>query len=140
MRHRKRNILSAELIKRKGKMVHLKPATRMLYRKFIEELPEGQRASILVEAHEGSGRVAQLGKIHACIREIAISTGSSFRESRQEVKIQSGLYAEDEVSGEVYEKSFGACSADELGLVIEAIVEIGDFVGINFRGQFPKYE
>jgi hypothetical protein len=30
-------------------------------------------------------------------------------------------------------KSFGDCSKDELALTVEAIVQIGDTVGINFR-------
>ena len=88
-----------------------------------------------MESEVDNGTVPQLAKIHACIRELAKETGYTFEDMKLEIKRQAGLCIKKEMSGEVFLvcKSFSRCSKDELALVIEAIVQIGDSLNINFR-------
>ena len=133
----KYNIVSFPLVKKENAVVHEKMSTKKLYAEFVKSIPEGQRVIILLEAIDDSGSVAQIAKIHACIREIASEMGQNFRETKVMIKENCGLHFT--VKEETYEKSFGDCSIQELGLAIEAVIEAGDFLGINFRGQFPIY-
>ena len=133
----KYNIFSADLRKKDGKVVYEKQAQKKLYEEFSKALAEGQKLTIFVEAHDDSGFFAQLAKIYACIREISSEMGQSFVDSKKMIKEMSGLYFEYGTT--TYEKSFGNCSVSELTLAIQAILEAGDAIGINFRGQFPQY-
>lgn len=102
---------------------------------FVKGLMPGQIVDAFYDANKDDGTLAQLAKVHACIRQLAIDTGDSFENLKFEVKRLSGLCIKKEVNGENYMvcKSFSKCSKEELGLVIETIIQIGDTVGINFR-------
>ncbi len=139
MGKKKHNIFSTKLIKGKDntgndKMKYRTPAERKLYDEFVKALTKGQRVMMFLEAYDDSKTLSQLAKVHACIREIATEQGESFKEAKKSVKEAAGLYVE--FKGMAYEKSFEDCSVSEMTLVVEAIIEIGDFIGINFRGQF----
>lgn len=105
------------------------------YREFLKGLAPDQKVEIFIEANVDNGTVAQLAKIHVCIRELAGHLGYSFEDMKLEIKRQSGLCVKKALGGEVFMicKSFGDCSKEELALAIEAICQIGDTVGINFR-------
>lgn len=137
------NLFVTRLVKKDGKLSYHKKAFEALFLEFVKSLGEGQRIDVSFEANDGSGTYDQKKKIHACIREISMEMGDTFKESKKMIKKLSGLYFEDvnRRTGEitVYEKSFTDCSVQELGLVIQAIIQAGDDLGINFRGQFPLY-
>jgi hypothetical protein len=102
---------------------------------FLDGLEAGQIVDGFYDANKDDGTLAQLAKVHACIRQLAIDTGDNFDDLKFEVKKMSGLCVAKEINGEKFLvcKSFSKCSKEELGLVIETIIQIGDTVGINFR-------
>ena len=76
-----------------------------------------------------------LPKIYKCIRELAKETGDEFEDMKLLIKKKAGLCMKKDIDGEVimYCKSFGKASKDELCMVIDTIIKIGDLVGMNFR-------
>ena len=73
--------------------------------------------------------VAQLAKVHACIRELAKESGYTFEEMKVLIKERSGLCYD--AGDATLCKSFADCSKDELVLAIEACVEVGKIYNIN---------
>ncbi len=74
--------------------------------------------------------VAQLAKVHALIKEIAVFTGHGADEIKLEVKKKAGLAFKVESSSSNYSiKSFAECSKDELSAAIQACILIGDGIG-----------
>lgn len=132
------NILSVKLVKNKGKLIHQNKGELALYNEFVKSMEEGQLVEVFFESFKDNGTNLQLAKIHACIRKLAQEIGYTFEEMKLEIKKRSGLAIRDLNSSEGYVKSFGLCSIEELGLVIETIIEIGDTVNINFRGRLPE--
>lgn len=129
----KRNIFHGQFIKKKDKLVIAGSDT--MYRMFINGLEEDQRVEIFMEANEDTGTIPQLAKIHVCIRELAKEIGYSYEDMKLEIKRQAGLCVKKEFEGEKFMicKSFAHCSKDELGLALEAIIQVGETVGMNFR-------
>ena len=113
----------------------LRPLDLQKHDDFLSSLVEGQIVDGFYDANKDDGTLAQLAKVHACIRQLAIDTGDNFEDLKFEVKKMSGLCVAKEINGEKFLvcKSFSKCSKEELGLVIETIIQIGDTVGINFR-------
>jgi hypothetical protein len=131
------NIISVKVSKRNGKLVYKDNAMKSLHQEFINGLAEEQVVEIFFEAYKDDGTNLQLAKIHACIRKLAHEIGFSFMDMKKEIKRRSGL-ARDLDTPKEHVKSFSDCSVEELGLVINAIIEAGDFVSINFRGKLPE--
>tara|TARA_R100001015_G_C4631290_1_gene193679 strand:+ start:1063 stop:1446 length:384 start_codon:yes stop_codon:yes gene_type:complete len=114
-----------------GELVHTIKAKGTLYKNWIKELPEGAKVEIFVSVSGEDGTNAQLAKVHAMIREVANEVGHTFQEMKLEVKRKTGLcFVKD---GQEYCKSFKDCSKQELNLVIQSLIEMGDFVGVNLR-------
>lgn len=113
----------------------MRPLDINKHEEFLNGLVEGQIVDGFYDANKDDGTLAQLAKVHACIRQLAIDTGDNFEDLKFEVKKMSGLCVAKEINGEKFLvcKSFSKCSKEELGLVIETIIQIGDTVGINFR-------
>ena len=118
-----------------GKLVPATIAQAQKYKLFLNGLAPGQKVDIFLEANEDNGTLAQLAKVHACIRELSKSLGYTFEEMKVEVKRTAGLCVPKIIDGRAYMfcKSFGDCSREELGLTMEAIKQIGESVGINFN-------
>lgn len=133
----KDNIISVKLVKRNGILTYQNSASKLIHKEFIGSLAEGQVVEVFFEAYKDDGTNLQLAKIHACIRKLAQEIGFTFEEMKLEVKRRSGLTHGD-LKSDGYAKSFGDCSVEELGLVIQTIIEAGDFVNINFRGKLPE--
>lgn len=127
------NMFTGSLKKIDGKLVYFKPSDNHLYKLFVDSLAEGQTVEVFFDANVDNGTLAQLAKIHKCIREISKETGTSFEETKKLVTKKAGLCFEKEVNGEVKEfyKSFSIASKAELCSVIETIMEISDLLGIN---------
>jgi len=133
----KDNIVSIKLIKKNGQLIYKNNAMKMLHNEFTASMAEGQTVEMFLEAYKDDGSNLQLAKIHACIRKLAEEIGFTFEEMKKEIKRRSGLAYGDLDSSSGYVKSFSDCSAEELSLVIQTIIEAGDFVNINFRGKLP---
>ena len=135
----KANIFSVKRIKKDGKLVFTTQADLLLYKEFVKGVSEGQVVEEYLEAYADTGTNLQLAKIHACIKTLSEDIGYTFAEMKLEVKRHSGLCIKLSANQEKC-KSFADCSVEELTLVIQAIIEIGDTTGINFRGSLPSYQ
>jgi len=112
-------------------LTHTIKAKGKLYDTWVKELPEGTKVEIFVSVSGEDGTNAQLAKIHAMIRELANEIGHTFQELKLEAKRKTGLcFVRD---GQEYCKSFKDCSKQELNLVIQSLIEMGDFTGLNLR-------
>lgn len=131
----KDNMFNAVLRKEGGRLIHCNSIDANAYKELIKNLEEGQLVEIFLDANKDDGTLAQLAKIHKCIRELAMSLGYSFEDMKFEVKRVAGLCVKKELAGDTFMvcKSFGRCSKEELALTIQALIELGDFNGINFR-------
>ena len=106
-------------------------ATGTKFKKFLNQLPDDSKLEIFIGVSGDKGSNPQLARIHAMIREIAQEIGYTFEEAKSTVKKASGLCFPKE--GTESCKSFADCDKDELNLVIQACIEIGDFTGMNLR-------
>lgn len=136
MSKQKDNMFTTTLIKSdEGKMVYVTGADEKLYKLFVDGLAPGQSAEVFFDANKDDGTLAQLAKIHKCIREIAKETGNDFEDIKDLIKVRSGFCFKKNIDGEIITKckSFGKASKEDLAFVIEALVKLGDMCGINCR-------
>jgi len=122
-------MFSFKLTKNNGKLVHLNESTKISYQLFIDKIQEGQEIEVFMGLISDSGSLAQLAKVHACIRELAKESGYTFDEMKFIVKKHSGLCYDG--GGAEYCKSFKDCSKDELAMAIESAIELGKDLNIN---------
>ena len=124
------------ILKKEGdKLIYRIDADNVLYKEFCSHLEDGQLVEIFLDANKDDGTLAQLAKVHKCIRELAKDAGYTFEDMKLEIKKASGLCIYKNVGGEDYMicKSFGDASKEELGMVLQTIIDRGDFCGMNFR-------
>lgn len=135
MKGKKDNMFTSILRKDGGKLVYTTNADEAIYKLFLDSLEPGQTVEIFLDANKDDGTLAQLAKIHKCIREIAKETGDNYEDMKLLIKKKSGLCVKKDVDGETVMicKSFANASRTDLALVIETIIEIGDMVGVNCR-------
>jgi hypothetical protein len=100
------------------------------YGYFIESIPDGELVEIYMEKQSDDGTLAQLAKVHAMIRELAIHIGETFEDMKLLVKKRAGLCIEKEIEGSrfLYCKSLSKCNKQELALCIEAMKQIGEAI------------
>ena len=115
----------AKLQKKDGKLVYLTEKEKLAYKLFIDTLNEGDEVEFFINRQGKIGSLAQITKVHTCIRMLAGEAGYSFDEMKKLVKDQAGLK-----SGEIY-KSFAKCDKEELSAAIQACVNIGEMLNIN---------
>ena len=96
----------------------------------LESIPDGELVEIYMEKQSDDGTLAQLAKVHAMIRELAIHIGETFEDMKLLVKKRAGLCIEKEIEGErfLHCKSLGKCNKQELALCIEAMKQIGEAI------------
>lgn len=124
-------MFTVKLVKQDGKLVYPDDKSKLNYQIFLDKLPEGQQVEIFMGLTSDDGSVAQLAKVHACIRVLAKESGYTFDEMKTIIKQQSGLCYD---AGDVeYCKSFADCSKTELVLAIEACIQIGREFNINLE-------
>lgn len=135
MSKKKDAMFTTILKKAGGKLIYAIPADEKLYRAFVDALEDGQRVELFFDANKDDGSLAQLAKIYKCMRELAKETGSSLEDIKLDVKRKSGLCFVKVIEEERYMfcKSLADCSKEDLGLVIETIIIMGEAVNINFR-------
>ena len=106
---------------------------KILYDAFVKALPEGSEVELFMNVVTDGGSLAQISKVHTCIRMLAQESGYSFEEMKQLIKERSGLclvFTEGDTQQEIC-KSFGECTKDELSMSIQACIEIGEMYNIN---------
>lgn len=113
----KEQLITLRIKKVDGKFNYTKK-DKELIKEFKDNLKEGQSFELTLQSYNATGSKAQISKIHASIRQIAIETGSTFEEMKLAIKHKAGLLVGIE------EKSFADCTKEELMLVIETIKEI----------------
>lgn len=136
MKHNnKENMFNATFKKVDGKLKFVNDSDSSAFKVFVNSILEEQTVDVFFDANKDDGTLAQLAKIHKCIREIAKETGADYETTKLHIKKKSGLCIKKELDGEIFMicKSFGTCSKTDLILVIETIINIGDVVNINFR-------
>lgn len=122
-------MFSFKLTKNNGKLVYINESTKISYQLFIDKLQEGQEVEVFMGLTSDTGSLAQLAKVHACIRELAKESGYTFEEMKFIVKKHSGLCYD---AGDAeYCKSFKDCSKDELAMAIESAIELGRDLNLN---------
>jgi hypothetical protein len=132
----KHNIFHGQFIcDNAGNIVPANKGTAEKYNLFKKGIEKNQKIDVFMEANVDNATVPQIAKIHACIRELSLDTGNTFEDTKLQIKKQAGLCVEKKLDGYVFLvcKSFADCSKEELALAIEAIIQIGDEAGINFR-------
>lgn len=122
-------MLSVKLVKKDGKLTYPDDKSKLAYQIFLDKIPEGQKVEMYIALADADHSVAQLAKVHACIRELAKESGYTFEEMKVLIKERSGLCYE--AGDATICKSFADCSKDELALAIEACVEVGKIYNIN---------
>jgi len=115
-------MFTGKFIKKNGKLTYNSPQDKLAYELFIEKLQEGQKVEMYLDLTDSNHSLAQLAKVHACIRELAKESGYTFDEMKTLVKKHSGLCYDTE-NGEIC-KSFADCSKEELVLAIESCLSI----------------
>ena len=128
-------MFNTTLKKVEDKLVYSSPADEKIYRLFVDNLMPGQTVDVFFDANKDDGTLAQLAKIHKCIREIAKETGNDFEDIKDLIKMRSGFCFKKNVDGEIITKckSFSKASKEDLGFVIEALIKLGDLTGVNCR-------
>jgi hypothetical protein len=135
MSKQKYNIFHGKFIKgENGKLIPV-AMSKLKYENFLNALVLDQTVNIFMEANKDDGTLDQLAKIHACLAELARSTGHTVSELKFEIKKAAGLCFLTNHNNEkvLYCKSLADCSKEELSTVIESIIDAGDLVGLNFR-------
>jgi len=122
-------MLSVKLVKKEGKLTYPDDKSRLAYEIFLDKLQEGQKVEMYIGLADADHSVAQLAKVHACIRELAKESGYTFEEMKVLIKERSGLCYDG--GDATICKSFADCSKDELALAIEACIEVGKLYNIN---------
>jgi hypothetical protein len=135
MSKQKDNMFSTTLQRVGDKLVYQNSADEKMYKLFVDNLEQGQTADVFFDANKDDGTLAQLAKIHKCIREIAKETGNDFEDIKDLIKVRAGFCFKKNIDGEIITKckSFGKASKEDLGFVIEALVKLGDMVNVNCR-------
>ena len=122
-------MFSFKLTKNNGNLVHINESTKISYQLFLDKLQEGQEVEVFMGLTSDNGSLAQLAKVHACIRELAKESGYTFDEMKFIIKQHSGLCYDG--GGAEYCKSFKDCSKEELAMAIESAIELGRDLNIN---------
>lgn len=122
-------MFSFKLTKKNGNLVHINESTKISYQLFLDKLQDGQEVEVFMGLTSDNGSLAQLAKVHACIRELAKECGYTFDEMKFLVKKHSGLCYDG--GGAEYCKSFKDCSKEELAMAIESAIELGRDLNIN---------
>jgi hypothetical protein len=100
-------MLSVKLIKKDGILTYLNEKSRLDYQIFLDKIPEGQKLEMYIGLADADHSIAQLAKVHACIRELAKESGYSFEDMKMLIKEKSGLCYD--AGGAIMCKSFADC-------------------------------
>ena len=118
----KDGIFSTSVKKSNGKLTYVRKSDKENYKSFISNLEEGDQVDIFMEINNADNTLLQ-------------HTGNTFEDIKMVIKDRSGLVVRREVMNKTYMdwKSFAKISKDDLGLAIQACIELGEEVGLNLR-------
>lgn len=122
-------MFTVKLIKQDGKLTYPDDKSKLNYQIFLDKLPEGQLIEVFMGLTSENASIAQIAKVHACIRTLAQESGYTFDEMKKVIKTHAGL-CYDAGDAEIC-KSFADCSKMELALAIESCIEIGRDFNLN---------
>ena len=111
-----------------GVLIPKNEKERIKYDNFLKNIKEDEEIEIFLNVKQKEKSLAQLAKIHACIREISLESGYTFGEIKNLVKINSGFV---NPNGET--KSFKDCGLEEGILIIQECIEIGKYFNLNLQ-------
>lgn len=113
-----------------GQLIPVTQVDKHHYDQFKNTLHDGDIIEVYCERQHDNGTLAQLAKIHAMIRELALHIGESFEDMKYMIKHKAGLCLMRTIAGEEFLicKSLGDCSKEELSMAIEAAKQIGEQV------------
>lgn len=116
------------LVKKNSKLGYSSKKDKLLYELFVDKLKDGQEIEIFICIKGNKANVAQISKVHACIRVISMELGYSFEDMKLFIKQRAGLCfeVEDEDKKKVVCKSFADCNSQEISLAIEACNELAE--------------
>lgn len=117
-------MFTAKLQKKNGKLVYKLEKEQLGFKLFVDALEEGDQVEIFVNRLSKDGSLAQIAKVHTCIRKLSEESGYTFSEMKNLVKENSGLKL-----GDTY-KSFAECDKEELSSAIQTCVQIGEMYNI----------
>lgn len=131
----KHNIFHGQFVMGPNGKLNVAEKSKVKYAEFLKHIEPDQTVECFFETNKDDGTLDQLAKVHVCIRELAKETGATFEEMKLEVKKRAGLCFTTDFNGErvLFCKSLGDASKEELSLLMEAIITLGDFNNINFR-------
>ena len=116
------------LVKKNSKLGYSNKKEKLLYELFVDKIKEGEEVEIFVCIKGAKANGAQISKVHASIRVIAMELGYSFEDMKLLVKQRAGLWfeVEDDDKKKVVCKSFADCSKQEISLAIEACNDLAE--------------
>jgi hypothetical protein len=131
----KHNIFHGKFVKADGTKLVPVSSSKAKYQEFVKGLEVGQYVEIFLEANQDDGTLAQLAKVHVCIRTLAKHSGYTFEEMKLELLKMAGLCFVTQHKGDsvLYCKSLADASKEELSMLIETIIQVGDDMGVNCR-------
>ena len=92
MKHNnKENMFNATFKKVDGKLKFVNDSDNSAFKVFVNSISEEQTVDVFFDANKDDGTLAQLAKIHKCIREIAKETGADYETTKLHIKKKSGL-------------------------------------------------
>lgn len=116
-------------IKKEGNLVFKSKQEESLFHMLSKGMRDGQTITFSVDFSDDQGKLTQIAKLKAGIRDLSREIGETFITTENRVKKEAGLYDE---SSEVY-KSFGNCSISQLSDAIAVMIEQGNWVNLNLR-------
>jgi len=112
--------------KRNGKLQAITNADKARFKLFLDSIPEGTNVDLFMSIEKDDGTLAQLAKIHAMCRTLALHIGESFEDMKLLIKDKAGLVTKTDSN--ILVKSFSVCSKEELSMAIQAAKDIGELV------------
>lgn len=116
--------------KESGTLLPHNPLDQARLDAYLRLLPDNAQVEVYMEAIEPDGTLAQLAKVHAMIKQLALHTGTTFQEMKMVIKEQAGLCLTRDSDGLCECRSFGDCSRQELSLIIQTCVQSGELFGM----------
>jgi len=131
-----KQVLSIKFKKKNGKLVIDNLLSKEQYRLFIAQVKDNDSVNAIFEIKRVENTKLYLAKIHVCIKELADEMGDTPANVKKQVKKECGMsYTKD---GKEEYDSFAECSKEELGNVIETIIQMGNFLGMNLTGYLDQ--
>ena len=131
-----KQVLAVRFKKKNGKLVLENLLSKEQYRLFELQVKENDYVNAIFEIKRVENIKLHLAKIHVCIKELADEMGDTASNVKKQVKRDCGMsYIKD---GDEEFESFGTCSKAELQIVIEVIIQMGNFLGMNLTGYLNQ--